>query len=190
MEMVKLGFALTGSFCTFRKVIPVMREMAKNGYDITPIMSFNAYKLDTKFGKSADFREEIKKICGKEIIADIPSAEPIGPMKMFDVLVVAPCTGNTLSKLVNAVIDTPVAMAVKSHLRNDRPVVIAVSTNDALSGSAKNIGELLNRRHYYFVPLKQDNPDKKPRSAVALMDLLPQTIEKALEGKQIQPILY
>lgn len=188
-KKIRIGFAMTGSFCTFSKVLPVMQQMVQDGYDVTPIMSEHAAYMDTRFGEAENFRQEIRQICGKEIIEDIQGAEPIGPKKWFDALVIAPCTGNTLAKLAYAVTDTSVTMAAKSHLRNDRPVILAVSTNDALSGSAKNIGELLNRKNYYFVPMVQDNPERKPRSVVAKMDQIPETVEKALIGKQLQPIL-
>ncbi len=185
---IRVGFAMTGSFCTFSKVLPVMEKMASEGYDITPIMSEHAGHMDTRFGPAQAFRQKIQSICGKPIIEDINGAEPIGPKKWFDVLVIAPCTGNTIAKLAYAITDTAVTMAAKSHLRNDRPVILAVSTNDALSGSAKNIGELLNRKNYYFVPMAQDDPEKKPRSVVARMDCIPAAIEKAMQGQQLQPI--
>ena len=188
MDKMRIGFALTGSFCTFSKVLPVMEQMAAHGYEITPIMSEHASHMDTRFGTAKSFCEKIENICGKEILTSITDAEPIGPEKRFDVLVIAPCTGNTIAKLTYAITDTAVTMAAKSHLRNDRPVILAVSTNAALSGSAKNIGELLNRKNYYFVPMAQDNPDKKPRSVVAQMDRIPETVEMAYSGKQIQPI--
>lgn len=187
MNKKKIGFALCGSFCTFREVIDELEKMTDT-YDITPIMSFNASSLDTRFGRALDFIEELERICGREVIQTIQEAEPIGPNEMFDLLVVAPCTGNTAAKLANGVTDTPVTMAVKSHLRGAKPVVLAVSTNDALSGSAKNLGTLLNTKHYYFVPVQQDNPNKKPNSLVARFDLLRETIESALEEKQLQPL--
>ena len=153
-------------------------------------MSFNSYNLDTKFGKAEDFINEIKEITEKdEIIHTIQGAEPIGPKKLTDVMVIAPCTGNTLAKLANGITDSPVLMATKSHLRNNLPVVIGISTNDGLSGSAENIGKLLNRNNYYFIPFRQDNPITKPRSLVADFKYLIPTIEQALEGEQIEPIL-
>ena len=187
-QIVKAGFALTGSFCTHERVLSVMEAMQNTGFALTPILSFNAGRLDTRFGTAKALRERLEKICGCPPIDTIEAAEPIGPKRMFDVLVVAPCTGNTIAKLANAITDTPVTMAVKSHLRSERPVVIAVSTNDALSGSAANIGTLLNRRHYYFVPMKQDAPQAKPCSLVAEMEQLPETIEAALAGCQLQPL--
>lgn len=186
---LRIGFALTGSFCTFASVLPVVEMLATRGCEITPILSANAGTLDTRFGEAADWRSCLHEMTGRNCIDSIPEAEPIGPKKMFDVLVVAPCTGNTLAKLAHGITDTTVTMAVKSHLRGEKPVVLAVSTNDALSGSAANLGTLLNRKHYYFVPLRQDAPYAKPRSLVADMSLLPDTIGAALDGRQLQPLL-
>lgn len=189
MPEIKLGFALCGSFCTFEPVLEAMEECRRLGYDILPILSPAANSTDTRFGKAADFIARIETICGKSVIRDLPGAEPIGPKKMTDILLVAPCTGNTIAKLANSITDNAVTLAVKSHLRNRNPVVIAVSTNDALSGSAKNIGVLLNTRNYYFVPMRQDNPEQKPTSLVADFRKIPDTLELALQGKQIQPLL-
>ena len=189
MSSLRIGFVLTGSFCTFAKVLPVIRLLTERGDAVTPILSDNAGTLDTRFGTAAHWREELTALTGTAPIDSIVSAEPIGPKAMFDVLVVAPCTGNTLAKLAHGITDTPAAMAVKSHLRGERPVVLAVSTNDGLSGSAANLGTLLNRRHYYFVPLRQDAPHSKPRSLVAEMALIPHTIDMAMDGTQLQPIL-
>lgn len=189
LNNIKIGFALTGSFCTFKKAIPKMKELIKKGADILPIMSYNSYKLDTKFGKAVEFIKEIEIITGKKIIHTIQDAEPIGPKKLTDVMVIAPCSGNTMAKLALDIIDTPVTMAAKSHLRNDRPLVIAPSTNNGLSGNAENIGKLLNRKNYYFVPFRQDNPITKPRSIVFEEEYLIKTTEYALEGTQISPIL-
>ena len=186
---LRIGFALTGSFCTFARVLPVIQTLAARCCEITPILSFHAAALDTRFGEAAMWRAQLNELTGHEPIDTVTAAEPIGPKKMFDILVVAPCTGNTLAKLAHSIIDTPVTMAVKSHLRGEKPVVLAVSTNDGLSGSAANLGLLLNRRNYYFVPLRQDAPIAKPRSLVADMDRLPETIGAALEGRQLQPIL-
>lgn len=185
-----IGFAFTGSFCTFNKTIEELKKLKniKNTI-ITPIMSFNSYNLDSKFGKAKDFIEKIENITQNKIIHTIQDAEPIGPKKIFDILIVAPCSGNTIAKLANDIIDTPVCMAVKSHLRNNRPVVIAISTNNALSGSAENIGKLLNRKNYYFVPFKQDNPITKPNSLVFDAKYIIKTLEYALDNEQIQPIL-
>ena len=187
---IKIGYIFTGSFCTFSKSISKMKDLIKLGADIIPIMSFNSYKLNTRFGKAEDFIKDIEIATGNNIIHTIAEAEPIGPKKLTDVMVVCPCTGNTISKLANDIIDTPATMAVKSHLRNNLPVIIAVSTNNALSSNAENIGKLLNRKDYYFVPFKQDNPITKPRSIVADFDMLEKTIESALNNEQISPILY
>lgn len=189
MNAVKVGYALTGSFCTFEKTLAEMRRLRADGYDVIPIMSYNAYNLDTRFGKADYFKKEIAEICGRDIIATITAAEPIGPKGLTDIMVVLPCTGNTLAKLANGIYDTPVTLAVKSHLRNQRPVVIGVSSNDSLSGAAKNIGTLLNNKHYYFVPMRQDDPEKKPFSVVCDFTLLKDTVEAALHGKQLQPML-
>lgn len=187
---IKIGFAVCGSFCTFEKAFKQAEELVKMGAEVTPIMSFNANIISTRFGTAEENNKKLREICGKDIISTIEGAEPIGPKKMFDVLTVAPCTGNTLAKLAMSIIDTPVTMAVKSHIRNARPVVIAVSTNDALSGSAKNIGALMNYRNFYFVPIRQDDCLKKPTSIVADFEMLPKAIESALSGKQIQPLIF
>lgn len=185
----KIGFAMTGSFCTFSKTIEELKKIVKTGAKVIPIMSYNSYNLDTRFGKASDFINEIESITGEKIIHTIQEAEPIGPKKMTDIMVIAPATGNTIAKLANGIIDGPVTMATKSHLRNNNPVVIAISTNDALGGSAENIGKLLNRKHYYFVPFRQDNPITKPRSLVYDFGYLQKTIEYALENEQIEPII-
>lgn len=185
---VKLGYAICGSFCTFRKSIDEMKVLAEMGADIYPIMSDNAYSLDTRFGKAADFVAEIEEICGKSIIHTIPEAEPIGPKKLLDVLVISPCTGNTLAKLANGVTDTSVALAAKAHLRNARPLVIGVSTNDALAAASKNIGLLMNSKNIYFIPMSQDDPVKKPNSMVVHFDKTPEAIKYALEKQQVQPL--
>ena len=189
LNKIKIGFALTGSFCTFKKTIPKIQELINKGAEVIPIMSYNSYKLDTKFGKAQEFIDKLKEITGKEIIHTIQGAEPIGPKKLTEIMIIAPCSGNTMSKLAVDIIDTPVTMAAKSHLRNDRPLIIAPSTNNGLSGNAENIGKLLNRRNYYFVPFRQDNPITKPRSIVFDEKYLIKTIEFALEGDQISPIL-
>ncbi len=190
LENKKVGFAFTGSFCTFEKTIEELEKLLQiDGLEIFPIMSFNSYNLDSKFGLAKDFIKRIETITNNSIIHTIPDAEPIGPKKMFDILIVAPCSGNTIAKLSNDIIDTPVTMAVKSHLRNDKPVVIAISTNNALSGAAENIGRLLNRKNYYFVPFKQDNPITKPNSVVFDPTYIKRTLEYALDKEQIQPIL-
>ncbi len=188
MKEYTIGYALCGSFCTFRNSISQIKKLIKNGFKIVPIMSFNAASTDTKFGKSSDFKQEIEDICNRKIICTIPDAEPIGPKKMVDVLAICPCTGNTLGKLCNAITDTPVIMAAKSHLRIQRPVVIALATNDALGASAQNIGKAINTKNIFFVPLKQDDPENKPQSLVANFDLLEKTINMAMTNTQIQPL--
>ncbi len=185
---LRVGFAVCGSFCTFDKAFAELEELVELGCEVTPIMSRNAYSLDTRFGTAQQNAARLFEITGKTVLHDIAATEPIGPKKMFDILVVAPCTGNTLAKLALGIIDSPVCMAVKSHLRNQRPVVLAVCTNDALSGAAKNIGPLRNYKNFYFVPLFQDDPLTKPFSLVADFKKLPQTILEALNGKQIQPV--
>lgn len=188
-EGMKIGYAFCGSFCTFEKSIAELEKIVKDGAIVTPIMSFTAFDTDTRFGKAADINKRIEDICGNKIISTIEGAEPIGPQKMFDILIVAPCTGNTVAKLAAGIIDTPVTMAVKSHIRNAKPVVLAIATNDALAGSAKNIGMLLNYRNFYFVPYGQDNFSAKPNSLVADFSLLGDTVLLASKGKQIQPLL-
>lgn len=185
----KIGFVLTGSFCTFSKTIPQMKKLKKLGAEILPIMSFNSYELDTKFGKAEDFIKETENICEKNIIHTIQGAEPIGPSHLTDIMIVAPASGNTMSKLACDIIDTPATMAVKSHLRNNLPVVIAPSTNNGLGANMTSIAALINRRNYYFVPFKQDNPLTKPRSIVFDPEYIIKTIELALDGEQIEPIL-
>ncbi len=188
MENITFGFAMCGSFCTFSKTIEQMRNIAEAGYHLLPVMSQIAYSTDTRFGRASDFIQEVESICNKNIIKNIVEAEPIGPKKMVDLMIVAPCTGNTLAKLANGVTDTTVTMAVKSTLRTGRPVVLAPATNDALSASAQNIGRLLNNKNIYFVPMKQDDPVKKPYSINAdFSQILPAALA-ALEGRQLQPI--
>lgn len=187
-EKIRLGFAVCGSFCTFKRVLEELEKLAKE-YDITPIMSSGAAFTDTRFGKAEDLRRRITEICGKEPITTIAGAEPIGPQALLDVLVIEPCTGNTLGKLANGITDTAVTMAAKAHLRNGRPVVLAVSTNDALGASARNIGTLMNAKNIYFVPMRQDAPQGKPASVVANFAKTGAAIKAALEGKQVQPVL-
>lgn len=185
---MNIGFAMCGSFCTFAEVFPVMEEVAK-AHNVYPIFSFVSASTDSRFGTAAGFLERAKQICGRPVIRTIAEAEPIGPKKLLDLLIIAPCTGNTLAKLSRSIADTPVTMAAKSHLRNGRPVLVAVSTNDGLAGAAENIGRLLARKHYYFVPYGQDNPEKKPTSLVAHFDKIPEAAALALAGQQIQPLL-
>ena len=189
LEDKRIGFVFTGSFCTFRKTIDELKNIVKLNAKVIPIMSTNSYTMDTKFGKAQDFINEIEDITHEKILHTIQEVEPLGPKDMLDILVVAPATGNTIAKLANDIIDGPATMAVKSHLRRERPVVIAVSTNNGLSGAGENIGKLLNRKHYYFVPFTQDNPITKPRSIVFDPSYLIKTIEYALDNEQIQPIL-
>lgn len=190
MKNETVGFAMCGSFCTFSKAIPQIKALKDMGYNVVPIMSKTAYSTDTRFGRAVDFIEKIEAITGNEIIYTIKSAEPIGPKKMLDALVVAPCTGNTLGKLANGITDTSVTLAVKAHLRNARPVIIAVSTNDALGSAAKNIGALMNAKNIYFVPMRQDDHINKPNSIVADFKRIPETVELVLENeKQPQPVL-
>lgn len=185
---MNIGFALCGSFCTFDAVLPVMQTLAESN-NVIPIFSENAATLDTRFGEAEAFLKRVNEITGNRPITTIPQAEPIGPKKLLDILVIAPCTGNTLAKLAHSIADTPVTMAAKSHLRNGRPVLIAVSTNDALAGAAENIGKLLARKHYYFVPFGQDAPEAKPTSIVADFTKIPEAIDSTLQGRQLQPIL-
>ncbi len=189
MDKLRIGYAFTGSFCTFSNSFAAMRELVSLGHELTPIASFNSYNLSTRFGTAEENRRKMTEISGKDIICTIEKAEPIGPKKMFDLLIVAPCTSNTLAKLANGINDTPVTMAVKSHLRNAGPVLIAISTNDALAAAAKNIGALQNSRGYYFVPYRQDDTVKKPMSAVADFTLLPEAALLAARGAQLQPII-
>ena len=186
---MNIGFAMCGSYCTFAKVFPVMEALAKE-HRVIPIFSDNVQKTDSRFGDGEEFYDKAFQITGIEPICSILEAEPIGPKKLLDVLVIAPCTGNTLAKLAHSIADTPVTMAVKSHLRNGRPAVVAVSTNDGLAGAAENLGRLLGRKHYYFVPFGQDDPKNKPTSLVADFGRLPETLEAATRGVQVQPILY
>lgn len=185
----KIGFVFTGSFCTFNKTIEELKKMVKLKAKIVPIMSEHSYTMDTKFGSAEEFKKQIEEITGEKILHTIQDVEPLGPKNMLDIIVVAPASGNTMAKLANDIIDGTAPMAVKSHLRKERPVVIAISTNNGLSGAAVNIGKLLNMRHYYFVPFGQDNPITKPRSLVFKPEMLIKTIESALDGEQIEPII-
>lgn len=183
-----VGFAMTGSFCTFDTVIAQMEKLVQAGYAVVPILSQNAYGLDTRFGTAESFHARITALTGREIIHTIPAAEPIGPQKLLDVLIIAPCTGNTLGKLAGGITDTPVTLAAKAHLRNRRPVLIAVSSNDALSASARNIGTLLNTKRIFFVPMRQDSPVGKPESLVADFEKIPAAVAAALEERQLEPV--
>jgi dipicolinate synthase subunit B len=184
-----IGFAITGSFCTFRLVFEEIEKIANEEIIIFPIMSEKSYEIDTRFGKASRFVEKFENITKKEVIHSLEEVEPIGPKRLFDVLIIAPCTGNTLAKIANGISDSCVTLAAKAHLRNNRPIVIAISTNDGLGTNAQNIGKLLNRKNIFFVPFKQDDPNLKENSLVAKMEMILPTIRKALVGKQIQPIL-
>jgi len=186
--MKKLGLAVCGSFCTFDELLPQAERLAQE-YEITPILSEAAYGTDTRFGLAAAFVKALRDITGREPITTREAAEVIGPRKLLDALAVAPCTGNTLAKLASGIADGPVTFACKAHLRNARPVIVAVSTNDGLAAAAQNIGILLNRKHYYFVPFGQDDPEGKPTSLKADLHLLGDTVAAALEGRQLQPLL-
>lgn len=189
MKKTTIGYAMTGSFCTFDLNLLQMEELIKRGYDVLPVLSFNAGDLDTRFMEACHLRQRLKDITGNEPIDTIQGAEPIGPKKMTDLFLISPASGNTMAKLVNGIYDTPVLLGAKSHLRNDLPLVISVSTNDGLSMAAQNIGRLLNWRNVFFVPFRQDDPVKKPRSLVADFTLIPKTIAAALCGVQLQPLL-
>lgn len=180
---------MCGSFCTFSKIITELENLSKTNAVIYPIMSETSYSTDTRFGKAEDFQQKLKEITKKDIIKSVKEAEPIGPKGYLDILVIAPCTGNTLAKLANGIADTSVTMAAKAHLRNQKPVVIAVSTNDGLGNAAKNIGMLLNYKNIYFVPFRQDDCINKPNSLVADMSKIKETLETALDRKQLQPVL-
>ena len=188
MKKPTFGYAMCGSYCTFRPAIEAMRRIAEKGYPLLPVMSANAYATDTRFGLAQDFVREVEEICGRKIIATIPEAEPIGPKRLADLMIVSPCTGNTLGKLANGITDTPVTMAVKSCLRIGLPVLLAPATNDALAASASNLGRLMNTKNIYFVPMRQDNPEKKPFSLVADFSLVFPAAVDALEGKQLRPV--
>ncbi|MDD6563933.1 MAG: dipicolinate synthase subunit B [Clostridiales bacterium] len=184
-----IGFAMCGSFCTFKKSLEAAKELQKTGANIIPIMSETAYSTDTRFGTCIDFRNQLELICGNKILHTVYETEPIGPKKMLDALVILPCTGNTLAKLSHAVADSSVTLAAKAHLRNKRPLIIGVSTNDGLGNAAENIGRLLSRKHCFFIPFAQDDCIHKPNSLIADFSKLNATIEMALENKQLQPIL-
>ncbi|MDR0903607.1 MAG: dipicolinate synthase subunit B [Ruminococcus sp.] len=189
LEGKRIGLALCGSFCTFSEAKKTALTLTEMGAILTPIFSFNAGTLNTRFGNAKSHMEEFELICKNAPFTTIEETEPVGPKAMFDLLLIAPCTGNTLAKLAVGITDTPVTMAAKSHVRNNRPVLIALATNDALSASAKNIGTLLNYRNFYFVPFSQDDFDKKPRSCISDFDKIPEAVLSALENKQYQPII-
>ena len=185
----KVGFALTGSFCTFSKVFPEIEKLIAAGAEVFPIISESVRNFDTRFGRAEEWILKFEGMTGKKVISTIVEAEPIGPKSLLDIIIVAPCTGNTLAKIANSITDTPVTMAVKAHLRNAKPVVLAVSTNDGLGNNAKNLGTVLNFKNIYMVPFGQDDPFKKPGSLVAHNELIMDTLMLAMEGRQIQPVL-
>ena len=189
MEDWKVGFAFCGSFCTYDSAMAALEAVHRRWKDVTPIISERSAATDTRFGCAHDFMKEMQRICDKRPIDSILGAEPIGPKTLLDVLVICPCTGNTLAKLAAGVTDSSVTMAAKAHLRNGRPLVIAVATNDGLAGSAKNIGALMDKKNVYFVPFRQDDPTGKPTSLVADFTRIPETVEAAMEGRQVQPVL-
>ncbi|MCL2051522.1 MAG: dipicolinate synthase subunit B [Lachnospiraceae bacterium] len=188
-EGLNIGVAITGSYCTYDKVFQAITELIATKANLYTIFSNNASSTDSRFGESAGFLKTALDLTGKEPILSIPAAEPLGPKGMLDILVIAPCTGNTLSKLANGISDTPVLMAAKSHLRNNKPLVISLSTNDALGMNLKNIGILLNTKNIYFVPFGQDNFKQKPNSMIAQVELIPETIKLAMDNKQLQPVI-
>ena len=185
---MNIGFAMCGSFCTYASVFPVMTALSRE-HTVIPIFSEAAYATDSRFGTAQEHIRLAEEICGREVLHTLEDVEPIGPKKLLDVLLIAPCTGNTMAKLARSIADGPVTMAAKSHLRNGRPVVVALSSNDALAGGAENLGKLLGKRNYYFVPFGQDDPSSKPTSMIADFGRIPQTIEAALQGRQLQPII-
>ena len=189
VDGLKIGFALTGSSCNFSNVFPIIEDLAKKGADIYPIISHSVDKFDTRFGTAQEWKNKLKELTGKELIRTIVEAEPVGPKLKLDILIVAPCTGNTLAKLANAITDTSVTMACKAHIRNQRPLVLAIATNDGLGANAKNIGMLLNMKNIYFVPFGQDDALNKPNSLVAHFDKIEEAIVSAIGGKQLQPLL-
>lgn len=184
-----IGYAVCGSFCTLKSSFEALKELVEKGYDILPIMSETCYSTDTRFGKAADTVKAMSEICRRDVIHSIAAAEPIGPKGLLEALIISPCTGNTLAKIVLGVTDSAVTMAAKAHLRNERPLILAIATNDALSANLKNIGHALERKQIYLVPFGQDDPHKKPSSMIADFSLTEKTLEAALTGKQIQPIL-
>lgn len=183
-----IGFAMTGSFCTLQRSIKTLSLLIDKGWDVLPIMSDYVYNTDTRFGKSLEIRDQVERLCGKEIVHNIVEAEPLGPKIKLQAMVVCPCTGNTLAKIANGITDTPVCMACKAHLRNNSPLILTVASNDALSSNLKNIATLLSKKNVYFTPMAQDDPEQKPHSLVADFDLVLPTIEAAIKGKQYQKI--
>lgn len=185
----KIGIAFTGSFCTYQGAMEELKHLAVEGAELYPIMSFHSQQIDSRFGKATDLRNQIEEICHRTAIDSIEAAEPIGPSGFLDILIIMPCTGNTIAKLANGITDSPVLMAAKAHMRNEKPLLLSLSTNDALGMNFKNIGLLMNCKHIYFVPFGQDAPDKKPNSMIAHIDLLIPATLAALEGRQLQPVI-
>lgn len=190
LKGLRIGYIMTGSFCTFSQSFEQARRLMEMGAELIPIMSEHAASIDTRFGTAEENLAKLRKICGCEIITTIADAEPIGPKDMTDLMIVAPCTSNTAAKLANGITDNTATMAVKSHLRTGKPVLLAIASNDSLLGSAKNLGELFNRKNYYFVPMIQDDWVKKPASLVAEFSMIPQAAEAAMKGIQLRPIIY
>lgn len=186
---LKVGVAFTGSFCTYKAAIEELRALKREGADLYPILSFQAQSIDSRFGEAKGFRKTIEEICENEAMDSIETAEPIGPKSFLDLLIIMPCTGNTMAKLSCGITDSPVLMAAKAHLRNEKPLLLSVATNDALSMNFKNIGLLMNVKNIYFVPFGQDDPDKKPNSMIAHLDKLILAAEAALDKKQLQPVI-
>lgn len=186
--MTQLGFAMCGSFCTHRAALVTLERLLQAGYSVQPILSETAYATDTRFGTAAALRERLESLCGRPIIHTVAGAEPLGPAHPLDALVICPCTGNTLAKLANGITDSAVTMAAKAHLRADRPLLLALASNDAMSANLGNLGVLLARKQVYLVPLRQDDPTHKPHSLVAELDLLPEALSAALEGRQMRPM--
>ena len=189
MRHETIGFALCGSFCTFEKVFAALETLRNHYENIIPIVSETVAATDTRFGPASEHLKKLETICGREVLQTRAQVEPFGPRKILDALVIAPCTGTTCAKLAHGIADSTVTLAAKAHLRNARPIVLAISSNDALAAGAENIGKLLARKHYYFVPFYQDSPEGKPTSVVADLRELTRTLDCALEGRQLQPLL-
>lgn len=189
LKGANIGVAITGSFCTYDKVFHELEQLVATGANVVTIFSTASQTINSRFGEAANYIEKARIITNNEPICSIEAAEPIGPKALLDILIIAPCTGNTIAKLANAITDTPVLMAAKAHLRNDRPIVIALSSNDSLGFNMKNIGILINSKNIFFVPFGQDNCIKKPNSLISHMDLMIPALESALDGKQLQPVI-
>lgn len=185
---MKIGYCFTGSFCTFERSFRTLSVLVGDGHDVVPIMSENAYYTDTRFQRAEEFSARVEALCGRKIIHTVVDAEPLGPRSPLDALVVAPCTGNTLAKVANGITDTAATMAIKAHLRADRPLIVALATNDALSRNLANIATMLSHKAVFFVPMLQDSPRGKPHSLVAELEMIPTAIEHAVLGEQLRPI--